>query len=104
MSIIETISSKKEEMQQQTVDLQNIKRRQSNATQKTDRLIYLQQIHFLLCRSCFWCASHVIMSDGSNSNKNSVLTSSTLITKCPICKNDKIESLPISHNVHYKFD
>ncbi len=54
MSIIETIAAKKEKMQQQTIDLQNIKR-QSNVTttQNTDRLIYLQQIRFLLCQSCF---------------------------------------------------
>jgi hypothetical protein len=105
MSTIETIAAKKEEMQQQTIDLQNIKR-QSNVitTQNTDRLICLQQIRFLLCPSCFWCASHVVGSDCSNNNNNSVLTFSTLITKCPICKNAKIKSLPISHNEHYKFD
>jgi hypothetical protein len=104
MSTIETIAAKKEEMQQQTIDLQNIKR-QSNVitTQNTDRLICLQQIRFLLCPSCFWCASHVVGSDCSNNN-NSVLTFRTLITKCPICKNAKIKSLPISHNEHYKFD
>ena len=105
MSTIETIAAKKEEMQQQTIDLQNIKR-QSNVTtttQNTDRLIYLQQIRFLLCQSCFWCASYVITS-GCSSNNNSVLTFSTLIKKCPICKNAKIKSLPISHNEHYKFD
>jgi hypothetical protein len=105
MSIIETIAAKKEKLQQQTIDLQNIKR-QSNVTtttQNTDRLIYLQQIRFLLCQSCFWCASYVITSDCS-SNNNSVLTFSTLIKKCPICKNDKIKSLPISHNEHYKLD
>lgn len=98
MSTIGKIAAKKEKIQQQSVDLQNIKRQSDTTTQKTQRLIYLQKIRFLLCQSCFWCASLIIMS-GCSSN---VLTSSTLIIKCPSCKNDKIESLPISHNEHYK--
>jgi RNase P subunit RPR2 len=86
MPIIETIAAKKEKIQQQqSIDLQNIKTQSDATAQKTDRLIYLQKIRFLLCQSCFWCASLIIMS-GCSSN---VLTSSTLIIKCPSCKNDK---------------
>jgi hypothetical protein len=42
-----------------------------------------KQIHFLLCESCFWCASYV-------SSK------SISIAKCPNCYNNKIEWMPIA--------
>jgi predicted RNA-binding Zn-ribbon protein involved in translation (DUF1610 family) len=42
-----------------------------------------KQIHFLLCESCFWCASYL-------SSK------SVSVVKCPNCYNNKIERLPIS--------
>jgi predicted Zn-ribbon and HTH transcriptional regulator len=51
-----------------------------------------KQIDFLLCRSCFWCASRLL----GNIN---------IISKCPICYNEGIESLPLSANCNefYKF-
>ena len=49
-------------------------------------------IHFILCESCFWCASQ-------SSNCNTY----NLITKCPSCKNNQIESIPISHNEVYNY-
>jgi hypothetical protein len=42
-----------------------------------------RQIHFLLCESCFWCASYM-------SSKN------ISIAKCPNCYSNKIEWMPIS--------
>jgi hypothetical protein len=43
------------------------------------------KINFLLCESCFWCASYF-----NNYTK--------LVTNCPTCGNKKIESMPISHD------
>ena len=42
-----------------------------------------KQIHFLLCESCFWCASYI-------SSK------SVSIAKCPRCYSNKIEWMPIA--------
>jgi predicted Zn-ribbon and HTH transcriptional regulator len=42
-----------------------------------------KQIDFLLCRSCFWCASQLLV------NIN-------VISKCPICYNERIVSFLIS--------
>ncbi|MFL6379248.1 MAG: hypothetical protein ACJ72R_17560 [Nitrososphaeraceae archaeon] len=42
-----------------------------------------KRIHFLLCESCFWCASYI-------SSK------SVSVAKCPNCNNNKIEWMPIS--------
>jgi hypothetical protein len=43
------------------------------------------KIDFLLCESCFWCASYF------NNYK-------MVVTKCPICGYKKIGSMPISHD------
>jgi hypothetical protein len=43
------------------------------------------KINFLLCESCFWCASYL-----NNYRK--------VVTNCPICGNKNIESMPISHD------
>ena len=45
------------------------------------------KINFLLCESCFWCASYL-----NNYRK--------VVTNCPICGNKNIESMPISHEVN----
>ena len=49
-------------------------------------------VHFLLCDSCYWCASQT-----NNCNKNNI------ITECPSCKNNQIESMPISRYEVYNF-
>ena len=46
---------------------------------------------FLICRSCFWCASYL----------NNMHSFGDI---CPSCKNDKVESMPISFDETYKFD
>lgn len=53
-----------------------------------------RQTHFILCQSCFWCAS----------SYNMVSFSITSITKCPCCGNNKIELMPISDNEVYRVD
>jgi hypothetical protein len=48
-----------------------------------------KQTYFLLCKSCFWCASYF--------NSKSVS-----IAKCPNCYNNKIERMPIPKVNLYK--
>jgi hypothetical protein len=51
-----------------------------------------KKIHFLICGSCFWCASHF----------NNI---GDMIVKCPSCRsNNKVESIPVSYDEVYKFD
>jgi hypothetical protein len=47
------------------------------------------EIQFLLCQSCFWCASYFNYSE--------------VVTRCPTCDSNNIESLPISNSEFYKF-
>jgi hypothetical protein len=59
---------------------------EQGVTYKTDNYVSKK---FLLCRTCFWCASTYF---------------STEVEECPSCNNNLIESLPISDNEEYKFD
>ena len=49
------------------------------------------KINFLLCESCFWCASYF-----NNYRK--------VVSRCPTCGNDNVESMPISHDEVYTFN
>jgi hypothetical protein len=55
-----------------------------------DKIRLPTQIHFLLCNTCYWCASDI----GSKSK----------FTKCPSCNSLEVESMPIAKNELYKFD
>jgi len=47
--------------------------------------------NFLMCKSCFWCASFL------NSRYRS-------LNACPACMNSELESMPISLNEIYTID
>ena len=44
----------------------------------------LKQIRFILCESCFWCAS--------------CLNLGIKVDQCPICNNHKVQLMPVSDN------
>jgi hypothetical protein len=52
-----------------------------------------ENINFLLCESCFWCASQ-----SNNCNLDD------MIIGCPSCNSNRVESMPISHDEIYRFD
>jgi hypothetical protein len=52
----------------------------------------IKKIDFLLCNSCFWCASYLNV-------ENALIT-----FQCPSCKEKAIEWMPISLNDAYSFD
>ena len=54
-------------------------------------IIVAKEIHFLLCESCFWCASCLNVAERT-------------VTKCPSCTDARLESMPISDNEIYKFE
>ena len=60
-------------------------------THRQNITIYKKK-QFMLCNSCFWCASSCIHTDN------------IFIEKCPVCQNRIIEFLPISNNEMYKFN
>jgi rubrerythrin len=50
-----------------------------------------KKIDFLLCNSCFWCASYLNMRDYAD-------------IECPSCKQNTIEWMPLCANDVYSFD
>jgi hypothetical protein len=51
-----------------------------------------KKIDFLLCNSCFWCASYLNLRSGFG------------VIECPSCKEHTIERMPLSANDVYLFD
>jgi hypothetical protein len=89
MSVMEIPSVEDKEQKRKSmksIEEQNERRRGSNAITALNVQNVMTQMRFLLCHSCFWCASYI----GLSSN-----TKTTEFIKCIICKNGKIESLPI---------
>ncbi len=60
----------------------------SNNNNSGNQTLYKQAIHFLICDSCFWCAS-CIRVDAP--------------VKCPSCDDNEVESMPITSEIH-EFD
>jgi hypothetical protein len=54
---------------------------------KTNRIFHAntdKRVDFLLCSSCFWCASYINFGELS------------IIRCCPICHNNRMKQLPVS--------
>ena len=62
----------------------------NNNNNDDDKKEHSKQIHFLLCESCFWCATSYLSPK------------SVSVTKCPNCYNNKIKWMPISNINPYK--
>jgi hypothetical protein len=90
MSVLEVISYQNESKHYfPPNDIVNIK---PEVTLKKKGVVNNNKIHFLLCGSCFWCASHF----------NNI---GNIIAKCPSCNSaNRVESIPLSYDEVYKFD
>ena len=54
-----------------------------------------KQINFMLCESCFWCASLISCSSSSSPYD---LSNDDTISKCPICNEHTLKLIPIYNN------
>lgn len=72
------------------------------------RKVLTTKKYFMICESCFWCASSYAFLDGEHGIPKSMLhdTVITRYARCPACRAEKksVESLPISSDESYKFD
>ena len=59
-----------------------------------------KQVEFLICPSCFWCASCL----SSQMFRTVAAKGSASLAKCPLCIDGNIESVPVAENEEYKFD
>jgi hypothetical protein len=53
-------------------------------------IIVAKEIRFLICESCFWCASCLNVAKMT-------------VTKCPSCSGARLESMPIADNEISRF-
>jgi len=74
-------------MRAQDSNLDDIKREYAGISDK---------IYFLICQSCFWCASYIY-------TQYYLRNTEKIITKYPSCNADNIESIPIAENEKYRF-
>jgi len=63
-----------------------------NNVPQDNRTTKIKKIDFLLCNSCFWCASYLNLENG------------LIPFQCPSCKENAIEWIPISVNDAYSLD
>jgi hypothetical protein len=52
-------------------------------------------IYFVICNSCYWCASYFSIDD---------LESSSQVLKCHVCNSHNTELIPISSNESFRID
>ena len=56
------------------------------------------RVNFLLCPSCFWCASHL------PSPMLRTMAAAIPLARCPSCTKGNVKSVPVAENEEYKFD
>ena len=59
-----------------------------------------EEISFIICQSCFWCASYINTITAFTARRRGDAPP----TKCPICIEGNIESMSINKNEVYKFE
>jgi hypothetical protein len=59
------------------------------------------RVNFLLCPSCFWCASRL---PSQMLRTMAAAKDSASLAKCPSCIEGNIESVPVAESEEYKFD
>jgi hypothetical protein len=57
--------------------------------ERKEMKLTFKEPHFLLCSTCFWCASDLNLRG--------------IVERCPSCMNGKVESMRISNNEKYTF-
>lgn len=62
------------------------------------------KVYFVICHSCFWCASCIFPQISSKMGTAITTKDSVSLTKCPFCVEGTTESIPISENEGYRFD
>ena len=62
----------------------------TNQIRKESYEKFTKEKYFLLCESCYWCASYY--------------KGNTSFPKCPFCNDSKIECMPIGDEERYNFN
>ena len=76
--------------------LQTTKLSSSTLDRKSNSVLrYTNHIYFVICNSCYWCASYFNIDD---------LESSSQVLRCHLCKSHNTELIPISSNESFRVE
>jgi Zn finger protein HypA/HybF involved in hydrogenase expression len=59
----------------------------------------IDKIYFVICNSCYWCASYFSIDD-----LESLSASSSHVLDCPICNSHNTELIPISTDESFRIE
>jgi hypothetical protein len=81
-------------------DLQLKKHKLSHDTIENSEIFQpVDKIYFLICNSCYWCASYFGIED-----LESLSRSSSHVLDCHVCNSHNIELIPISSDESFKIE
>ena len=70
-----------------------------NAIEHSEILQPIDKIYFVICNSCYWCASYFGIDD-----LESLSGSSSHVLDCPICNSHNTELMPISSGESFRIE
>jgi hypothetical protein len=68
-----------------------------NAIENIETLQHINKIYFVICNSCYWCASYFGIDD-----LESLSASSSHVLDCPICNSHDTELMPIATDESFR--
>jgi hypothetical protein len=72
----------------------------SNTIQNNNTILQpIDKIYFVICNSCYWCASYFGIDD-----LESLSGSSSHVLDCPICNSHNTELMPISTDESFRIE
>ena len=69
----------------------------SNTIEVNEIMQPIDKIYFVICNSCYWCASYLGIND-----LGSLSGSSSHVLDCPICNSRNTELMPISSGESFR--
>ena len=76
--------------------LQKTKLSSNNIERENSRFVQsINHVYFVICNSCFWCASYFGVND---------LNSSSQVLRCHLCNSLNTELIPITSNETFKIN
>ena len=91
-SIFEVLSNKARLAEDDHSNARDEKDQSAIQTKKEDELT--SEKYFMICKTCFWCASYIDIMD----------TNALPYKVCPICNHTSIELIPLSDGEAYGFE
>ncbi len=67
---------------------------------ETNRERRSSQVYFVMCNSCYWCATYY----GLDNLESSTQLSSSSVPNCPLCDSRSVELMPISTDESFRIE